>query len=158
MSSQNSRRRRKSPSSKNSDKPLKPLKPKKKPKFNQQAALRGAWRRVFSRSPIVREVLQDARREVPKYNKDGTRSKKDSVQYNCYVCKEWVGSTGIQVDHIIPVVDPHIGFVNWEVYEKRLFCGKENLGCICETCHKAKTDNEKAIAKERRKKEKESVK
>lgn len=134
--------------------PKDPNKPKKKPKFNQHSALRGAWRRVFSRSPIVREVLQDARREVPKYNKDGTRAKRDSVQYKCYVCSKWVGSTGVQVDHIVPVINPEIGFETWEIYEKRLFCGKDNLGVICEVCHKAKTDSEKAIAKERRKREK----
>ena len=139
---------------KKSKTPKDPNKPKKKPKFNQHSALRGAWRRVFSRSPIVREVLQDARREVPKYNKDGTRAKRDSVQYKCYVCSEWVGSTGVQVDHIVPVINPEIGFETWEIYEKRLFCGKDNLGVICEACHKAKTDSEKAIAKERRKREK----
>ena len=140
---------------KTTKKPKDPNKSKKRPKFNQNSALRGAWRRVFSRSPIVREVLQEVRREVPKFNKDGTRAKRDSVQYKCYVCQEYHPSTEVQVDHIIPVVDPHIGFQNWEIYEKRLFCGKDNLGVICSADHKVKTDNEKAIAKERRRKEKE---
>ncbi len=57
--------------------------PKKKPPFNQNAALRGAIRRIFSRSPVKIEVLMKVRREVPRYNQDGSRGKRDAVQYQC---------------------------------------------------------------------------
>lgn len=128
--------------------------PKKKPKYNQNSAIRSALRRTFSRSPIVREVLMDGRREVPKYCKDGTRAKKDSVQYQCQVCGEWVGSTCIEVDHINSVIDNEKGFENWETFIERLFCSKENLQRICDDCHDKKTAAERDIAKARRKREK----
>jgi 5-methylcytosine-specific restriction endonuclease McrA len=116
---------------------------KKRPPFNQNAAIRGAIRRTFSRSPVVREVLQKVRREVPKYNKDGSRAKKDSVQYQCNMCKEYVGSTKIAVDHIEPVIHPVHGFKDWNQFVDRLFCDASNLQPICQHCHQAKTNSER---------------
>jgi hypothetical protein len=127
---------------------------KKKPKYNQNSAIRSALRRTFSRSPIVREVLMSGRREVPKYRKDGTRAKKDSVQYQCEVCSKWVGSQHIEVDHINSVIDNEIGFENWETFIERLFCSKENLQRICDDCHDKKTQAEREVAKARRAMEK----
>lgn len=115
----------------------------KKNKFNQNAAIRGALRRTFSRSPVVREVLMAVRREIPKFNKDGSRSKKDSVQYKCNVCGNWVGSTKVSVDHISPVITVEVGFVDWTEFVNRLFCGKENLQCLCDDCHQKKSKKER---------------
>lgn len=115
---------------------------KKRPPYNVTGAIRGALRRAFSRSPMVREVLLKTRREVPKYRKDGTRAKKDAVQYQCNVCKKYVGSTHVSVDHIIPVV-PETGFTDWKDFIERLFCGPENLQCICSSCHDLKTKKER---------------
>jgi len=115
----------------------------KRPPYNQNAAIRGAIRRTFSRSPVVREVLQSVRREVPKYNKDGSRAKRDSVQYQCQVCLGWVSSTRAAVDHVDPVIHPDKGFENWDTFVNRLFCAKSNLQVICEICHKAKTNRER---------------
>lgn len=116
---------------------------RKRPPFNQNAAIRGAIRRTFSRSPVVREVLQAVRREVPKLNKDGTRSKKDAVQYRCGVCSSWVGSTRIAVDHIDPVIHPVHGFRDWNEFVARLFCSADNLQPICDECHQKKTNAER---------------
>ena len=117
---------------------------KKKPKiFNQNAAIRGAIRRIFSRSPVKIEVLKKVRREVPRFCKDGTRAKRDAVQYLCNVCKSWVGSTKVEVDHIVPVVEVNEkGFVDWNIFVERLFCGPENLQVICDPCHDKKTHEE----------------
>jgi 5-methylcytosine-specific restriction endonuclease McrA len=116
---------------------------KKKAPFNQNAAIRGAIRRIFSRSPVVREVLFEGRREVPRYNKDGSRAKKDSVQYQCQVCDEFVSSTKIAVDHKIPVISVEEGFQDWNIFVARLFCQKENLQRICDPCHQEKTNEER---------------
>lgn len=116
---------------------------KKKPKYNQNAIIRGALRRQFARSPVVREVMGKVRREVPKYNKDGSRAKKDAVQYRCAVCNEWTKSTAISVDHIVPVIAVEDGFVDWNEFIARLFCGHENLQVICDTCHNSKTQAER---------------
>jgi hypothetical protein len=116
---------------------------KKKPPYNQNAAIRGALRRQFSRSPIVREVLMKVRREVPRFCKDGSRAKKDAVQYLCSVCGQWTKSTAVAVDHITPVIDVQVGFVDWNQFIARLFCGSENLQVICDTCHDTKTQSER---------------
>ena len=112
--------------------------------WNESSACRGAWRRIFARSPICIEVLKEGKRYVPKYKKDGTRSKKDAVEYNCQVCNRWVrgsikGKSNIAVDHIIPVIDEEGGFVDWNTFHDRLFCDKSNLQRICTLCHKIKT-------------------
>jgi len=117
----------------------------KKPRpFNQNAAIRGAIRRIFSRSPVKIEVLKKVRREVPRYNKDGSRGKRDAVQYLCNVCKTYVGSTKCDVDHIVPVIEVNEeGFVDWNTFVERLFCGPKNLQVICDPCHDKKTHDER---------------
>ena len=111
--------------------------------FNTNAAIRSAIRRVFSRSPAVRETMFKVRREVAKYNKDGSRAKKDAVQYQCNVCKAWTKSTAISVDHIVPVISVEDGFEDWNTFVDRLFCGPSNLQVICDPCHNAKTNQER---------------
>lgn len=63
--------------------------------------------------------------------------------YACAVCKEDFPQKEMDVDHILPVVDPKKGFKNWDTYIERLFCKKENLQAICRPCHKIKTAKEK---------------
>ena len=92
---------------------------------------------------MVREVMMKVRREVAKFNKDGTRAKKDAVQYRCNVCGEWASSTKVSVDHVAPVIDVQVGFVDWNQFIARLFCGPENLQVICDTCHNIKTQSER---------------
>lgn len=80
-------------------------------------------------------------------------------EYLCASCKRVVPSTikldgrrtkYIHVDHIEPIIDPNVGFVDWDTYIERLFCEADNLQCLCGDCHKIKTDLEKSIAKQRR--------
>jgi 5-methylcytosine-specific restriction endonuclease McrA len=124
----------------------------KKPKaFNEDAVLRGAWRRAFRQFPVKKEVLAEGTRRVPRYNQDGSRAKIDSKEHHCQVCNKWVkasigGKNNIDVDHIIPVisVDDISGKVqDWNVYKARLVCDKSNLQRICRSCHEAKTKGER---------------
>lgn len=120
---------------------------KKKPSWNEDSALRSAWRRIFSRSPIVREVLSEGRRTVPRFNKDGSRHKVDSVQFSCQVCQKWTPAKMIAVDHITPVIDVEnvLGKVyDWNEFKRRLFCEKKNLQRICDDCHNIKTQKERS--------------
>jgi len=127
-------------------------KKKTPPPFNEDSVLRGAWRRAFSRFPIKKEVLEEATRRVPRFNKDGSRAKVDSKEVLCNVCKQWVkaslnGESNVEVDHIIPVIDVTdiSGKVkDWNLYKSRLVCGKSNLQCICGACHDLKTSKEQA--------------
>lgn len=115
---------------------------KKKPPFNWNAAVRGGIRRAFARSPKVREKLEQSRRQVPRYKKDGTRAKKDFVHRQCEVCLEWVSSSKIDVDHINPVIGSE-GFVDWNTFVERVDCPIENLQRICDPCHDKKTARER---------------
>jgi len=116
---------------------------KKRPPYNQQAHIRSALRRAFSRSPLVIEVLNESRREVPRYRKDGSRAKKPGVERLCALCKKWVGSTKVAVDHIVPVICTDEGFSGWDAYIERLWCDKGNLHTLCHECHQAKTNRER---------------
>ena len=119
---------------------------KKKPPYNQEAQIRGALRRAFSRSPLVREVLEESRQEFPRYKKDGTRHKKNWVKRQCQVCDQWVSSSHIAVDHIDPVISVDHGKQDWNTFIDRLWCdtsGKANLQRICDTCHDKKTHEER---------------
>lgn len=119
---------------------------KKKPPYNQESAVRGALRRAFSRSPLVREVLEESRQEFPRYKKDGGRHKKNWVKRQCQVCNQWVPGGEIAVDHIDPVISVADGKQDWNVFIDRLWCntlGKANLQRICDPCHDAKTQAER---------------
>lgn len=83
------------------------------------------------------------RRETPKFNKDGSRAKKDAVQYLCNVCKNYVGSTMVAVDHIVPVISVDEGFVDFNTFIERLFCDASNLQVVCDDCHQKKTNAER---------------
>lgn len=107
--------------------------------WNENAACRGAWRRIFARSPIVIEVLNEGRRTVPRLKKDGSRHKVDEVQFHCQVCGNWVMRKFMEVDHIVPVIDEEKGFKDWNTFHSRLFCDKKNLQRICDPCHDKKT-------------------
>jgi len=84
-------------------------------------------------------------------------------EYRCAGCKETVPATikvngrrtkNVHVDHILPIVDPDVGFVSYDVLIERMFCEADNLQVLCNDCHTIKTDDEKARAKARRAREK----
>jgi len=133
-------------------------KKRKKPKFNQNSAVRSSIRRVFSRSPHVIDTLKKARRERPWHRQDGTVAKRPRVEYICSNCNEWFMGKDVQVDHTIPVIDPVKGFETWDTFVDRVFCAIENLTVLCKPCHKIKTDEEKAIRAIHRKKAKLALK
>lgn len=122
---------------------------KKSKNFNIEMQIRGVNRRLFARSPIVRKKLEESRKEVPRYKKDGSLAKKPQVLRQCEVCGSWVPSTKISVDHIDPVVPPN-GFPEhldmWQrvnIFMQRLWCEESNLQRICDDCHAKKTYKEK---------------
>lgn len=119
--------------------------PKKPAVYNPIMAARNALRRAFSRSPIIIEMMQVNKRKVARYNKDGSRAKVDSVEHLCSVCNQWKKSSKtskVAIDHIDPVIDPDIGFVDLNTYFARLWCDKSNLQKICGQCHREKTNAE----------------
>lgn len=66
-----------------------------------------------------------------------------AMLYTCATCSKLYTAKGVEVDHIVPVVDPVVGFTTWDNYIARLFCSTDNLQVLCKPCHKAKTLCEK---------------
>lgn len=116
--------------------------------YDPMKAAINAWRREFSRSPVVIEMMNENRRTYPKFNKDGTRSKIDGIEHLCNVCAQWKRSTvklKVVIDHIEPFIDPETGFVNFDTCFARLWCARENLQKICGECHLTKSMSENLI-------------
>jgi len=62
--------------------------------------------------------------------------------YTCNACQNEFTNKDVEVDHIIPVVDPKVGFVDWNTFIERMFCDRENYQTLCKPCHKKKTKAE----------------
>lgn len=84
--------------------------------------------------------------------------------YQCAECEAVVPPTykegrrrkqNIFVDHIKPVVDPNVGFTTWDDYIEAMFCEMDNLQVLCKECHDKKSAEEREVALERQRKEKE---
>jgi hypothetical protein len=74
------------------------------------------------------------------------------------MCKDRFKNNEVVLDHIVPVVDPKLGFTNWDDYINRMFPEKEGFQVLCNDCHDIKTELEdemrKHFSKERKKNEK----
>ena len=91
------------------------------------------------RWPPKYETLKEAFTDT-KINKVSNRKAR---HYLCAQCNEDFASTGVQVDHIEPAVDPNEGFVSWDRFIERLYVPKEKLQVLCKGCHKIKTASER---------------
>ena len=114
------------------------------------------WTEGRIRSFITSTLRAGSRRWPPKYTtlnnaktekKVNEKTGRVAQHYKCKKCKNEFTSKDVEVDHIKPVIDPKKGFVSWDDYIARLFCDETNLQVLCKTCHKIKTDKEKATAK-----------
>ena len=62
------------------------------------------------------------------------------------------------VDHIVPIVDPAVGFTSFDDWIERCFVELSAYQVLCKPCHTVKSNEEKDVAKARRAEEKERVK
>jgi 5-methylcytosine-specific restriction endonuclease McrA len=69
----------------------------------------------------------------------------DRGLYKCASCGLTFSRQRVHRDHINPVVDPDIGFVDWNSYIERLFVDATQIQIMCELCHSVKTSLESAI-------------
>lgn len=58
------------------------------------------------------------------------------------------------MDHIDPVIDIDIGFVDWNTYIERLFVGVEGWQLLCTGCHQLKTSLEQEYRRATKKEKK----
>lgn len=112
------------------------------------------WTPARKRAFIIAVLRQGTGRWPPKYlvvNEAKTEKKINkktgrlAQHFKCNSCQEEFTQKDVQVDHIIPVIDPVIGFTDWNDYIENLFCGKENLQLLCKPCHAKKTLEERGV-------------
>lgn len=117
--------------------------------------IKGALRRVFSRSELRRQVID---RSIITNYKD---SKRKAVKFwvKCETCGKHEAKSNVQIDHINPVIkiNETLDDLSWDQLIDRLWCDISNLAIICKPCHKAKSkeeNKERREYKKRRKNEK----
>lgn len=110
------------------------------------------WTSARFKSFITSALRTATRRWPPKYKalKDACigrqvnkATNKLAYHYKCAHCRKLFVQKDVQVDHIDPVVAPHVGFEGWDIFIDRMFCEKNNLQVLCKTCHSVKTQLEK---------------
>jgi|AntAceMinimDraft_18_1070375.scaffolds.fasta_scaffold302449_1 5-methylcytosine-specific restriction endonuclease McrA len=79
-------------------------------------------------------------------------------KYKCEICWKTFWTKEIVIDHILPIINPKIWFVDFNVWIEKCFIEVEWFQAICKECHIKKTNKEKSIAKKRRSLEKKTLK
>lgn len=115
----------------------------------ERGLIKGAIRRVFSRSELRLAVISEAIID----HKDPNRPRV-TKWCKCAVCRTPTPKYLTQVDHLVPLVplESSLEEMSWDEVVARTWCDKSNLQAICLTCHKIKSVLE---SKERRKFKKE---
>lgn len=115
-------------------------------------SLKKVWTPARKKAFIISVLRGGSRRYPPKYetlNEAKTEKKinpasgRMAQHFKCKKCRKDFPAKMVQVDHIEPIVTPGLGFVDWNSFVERLFCGKENLQVLCVACHDKKTKKEK---------------
>lgn len=122
---------------------MKSKKKAKNPRISkkEKGLIKGALRRVFSRSDLRRSVLDKSVRPGY-YDELRPRVKKWSL---CAFCNKMTPSYKAQVDHKDPLVpiDSSLDEMVWNDIVDRLWCDESNLQVLCEDCHDNKSKNER---------------
>lgn len=123
----------------------------------------GRWTEARFKSFIISALRQATRRWAPISDVQKEARIRRGF-YRCAICgceapaSEKLNGRkvkGYAVDHKEPAVDPAVGFTTWDEYIDRMFSEADNLQVLCRSCHTKKSMEEKDIAVERRRKEKE---
>lgn len=115
----------------------------KNPKTPKERNLiKGAIRRVFSRSELRRKILDDS---VIKDYSDPSR-KRVTRWSRCASCKKMEPTYKLEIDHKNPVIPigESLEDQSWDQVVDRVWCDERQLQALCETCHDAKTKTENA--------------
>lgn len=118
----------------------------------------GRWTQGRFNSFIASALRAAMRGWIPKYDatnaaligrRVNAKTGRLAQHFECASCKKAFIKEDIQVDHKSPVVDPKVGFVNWETFMDRLYCEVANLQILCKKCHKEKTASERLLRKKK---------
>lgn len=113
--------------------------------------IKGAIRRVFSRSELRRSIITAS--QISHFDPERPRVKKWG---RCTVCKQPTALYQLEVDHLDPIipVNKTLEDLTWDEVVARVFCDPNNLDTKCKPCHykKSKLENqERAKARKERK-------
>lgn len=125
----------------------------------------GKWSQAKFNS-FIKNNLRSATRKWAPIQQCKKRAHVSRGLYKCEGCGSEVPLTiydedkrkrvkNIFIDHIIPIIDPAVGFTTWDECIERMFCDSSNLQLLCGDCHKVKSVEEVSVAKERRRRAKE---
>jgi 5-methylcytosine-specific restriction endonuclease McrA len=119
----------------------------------ERALLKGAIRRVFSRSELRRKALD---RALVKDYHDPSR-KRVTRWGKCSICSKLEPAYLLEVDHLEPVQPLGVTLeeMAWDTVIDNVWCDENKLQAVCKPCHKAKSKQEN---KERRRIKKGEVK
>lgn len=104
--------------------------------------LKGAIRRVFSRSELRRKALDKA--IVADYH-DPSR-KRVTRWGRCAACNKLEPAYLLEVDHIDPVQPPGVTLeeMAWDTVIDNVWCDESKLQAMCKPCHHDKSKRENA--------------
>lgn len=110
-------------------------------RFNpkERGLIKGALRRVFSRSELRNKVLE--RNRIEHINLERSRAKS---WYFCSACGLIEVKGNMQVDHCQPIIAlcETLGDLTITQLADRIWCAEDNLKVLCIWCHKTKTKEE----------------
>ena len=111
----------------------------------ERGLLKGALRRVFSRSELRRKVIDAS---IIKHS-DPSRPKVKTWCL-CTTCEILEAKSYMEVDHKDPVVPikSTLEDMTWDEVVDRIWCEAGNLQPICKQCHKTKTKEEQKQRRE----------
>ncbi len=115
----------------------------------ERGLLKGAIRRVFSRSDLRKQALDASRIE----HTDITRPRVTKWS-RCAICSIPTPTYLIEIDHLVPLVplDSSLEKMSWDEVIARQWCDIKNLQGVCKSCHKLKSKEESKIRREYKKK------
>lgn len=114
--------------------------------------LKGAVRRIFSRSELRKKALDAS---LVKDYHDPSR-KRVTRWGRCAKCQKLEPAYLLEVDHMEPIipVGETLEEQSWDQVIDRVWCDESKLQALCDTCHNSKTKEENSerrrIKKERK--------
>ena len=101
------------------------------------SALRASFRRWPARGRVMHMAATERR-----INPSSGRL---AWHYRCNHCQQDFPAKSVQVDHVVPIVDPAVGFAGWDAFIARLYTEDKGLQVLCKPCHQVKGARDKAM-------------
>lgn len=125
------------------------------PRINarERGLIKGAIRRVFSRSDLRQQVISES--VMPGFKVMGRPKVKNWCK--CQICGTPTPKSYMECDHIEPVIplNSSLEEITWDELISRIWCKRNNLQAVCPLCHDEKTSQERK-ARNKFKKERQS--